>query len=59
MQEGREVYNGNRLLESQLHRKVYGWFGGGHTEKGSNVPRWMPTLRKNLKKARLVRLSTE
>jgi hypothetical protein len=46
MQEGRQVYNGNRLLESQLHRKVYGWFGGGHTEKGSNVPRWMPTLQK-------------
>ena len=54
MQEGREVYNGNRLLESQLHRKVYGWFGGGHTEKGSNVPRWMPTLRSN----RLVQLPT-
>ena len=36
----RSVYSEPRWSPILLHA----WFGGGHSEKGSNVPRWVPTL---------------
>src|SRR5215469_15919144 len=36
--------NSLTMLESRMPGNSHVRFGGGHTEKGSNAPRWVPTL---------------
>src|SRR5262250_2762030 len=46
------------MLESRMPGNSHVRFGGGHTEKGSNAPRWVPTLPLLWGKLSIMRMGT-